>query len=238
MKSNIGPTSLISYISFTLIFFIIKNKFKFPGTSWIWFFLIISGILQFSNNLYITNYPEICGSYNTSSALTATLVPWICIFGVTCLCLVNIPGWLRVFSNTFGSSIASMAGMNAIVSKIFDKPANESGTKSESESDIIEATNLLYANRNKFINEVEMDYKEDPSSNIITWPSLFGILDFMKISHDNPEKKKEIKKLYKMLELKEDAGYFVWMILIGSISVLISTNSLILSSCNSVEFNM
>jgi hypothetical protein len=236
MKSNIGPTSLISYISFTLIFFIIKNKFKFPGTSWVWFFLIITGLIQFANSLYITKYPEICGAYNMSSALTATLVPWIFIFGVTCLCLTNIPGWLRVFSNTFGSSIAVMAGMNEIVSKIFNKPANQTGTKTD--ADITEAANLLYANRNKFINEINMDYKEDPILNRIEWPSLYGILNFMKITYNDSEKQKEIKKLYYMLELKEDAGYFLWMILIGSISVLISTNSLLLSSCNSVEFSM
>lgn len=233
MKSNIGPSSLISYVSFTLIFFIIKNKFKFSGTSWIWFFLIVSGIIQFSNNLYITNYPEVCGTYNTSSALTATLVPWVCIFGVTCLCLTNIPGWLRVFSNTFGSIIASMAGMNEIVSKIFEK-SNQTATKTD--SDIIEATNLLYANRNKFINEINMDFTEDPSSKKIEWPSLFGIMNFMGIPING--KDKEIKNLYNMLELKEDAGYFLWMIIIGSISVLISTNSVILSSCSSVEFNM
>ena len=233
MKSNIGPSSLISYISFTLIFFIIKNKFKFPGTSWIWFFLIISGILQFANNLYITSYPEICGTYNTSSAITATLVPWICIFGTTCLCLTSIPGWLRVFSNTFGSSIASMAGINEIVNKIFDKP-NQSGTKTD--IDIIEATNLLYANRNKFINEINMDFSENPDTKAIEWPSLYGIMNFMGIPIDN--KAADIKKLYEMLQLKEDAGYFIWMIIIGSISILISTNSVILSSCSSVEFNM
>lgn len=233
MKSNIGPSSLISYLSFTLIFFIIKNKFKFPGTSWIWGFLIITGIIQFANNLYITNYPEICGKYNTSSALTATLVPWICIFGLTCLCLISIPGWLRVFSNTFGSSIASMAGMNEIVSRIFEK-SNQSGTKTD--SDIIEATNLLYANRNKFINEINMDFIENPNSKAIEWPSLYGIMNFMGIPIHGKEP--DIKKLYEMLQLKEDAGYFIWMIIIGSISILISTNSVILSSCSSVEFNM
>lgn len=233
MKSNIGPSSLISYVSFTLIFFIIKNKFKFPGTSWIWFFLIVSGIIQFANNLYITNYPEVCGTYNTSSALTATLVPWICIFGVTCLCLTNIPGWLRVFSNTFGSSIASMAGIDEIVSKIFEK-SNQSGPKTD--SDIVEATNLLYANRNKFINEINMDFTEKPDTKAIEWPSLYGIMNFMGIPISGKED--NIRKLYIMLQLKEDAGYFLWMIIIGSISVLVSTNSVILSSCSSVEFNM
>jgi hypothetical protein len=139
-----------------------------------------------------------------------------------------------VFSNTFGSGIASMAGMNEIVSRIFNKPVNQAGT----DSDIIEAANLLYANRNKFINEVNMDFTEDSGTNIIEWPSLYGILNFMKISYNEPEKQKDIRKLHNMLELKEDAGYFLWMIIIGSISVLISTNSVILSSCSSVEFNM
>ena len=55
MKQNIGPASLVSYISFTLLFFIIKNQFKFPGTSWIWIFLLITGLIQFINNLYTGN---------------------------------------------------------------------------------------------------------------------------------------------------------------------------------------
>jgi len=44
--------------------------------------------------------------------------------------------------------------------------------------------------------------------------------------------------LHKMLKLKEDAGYFIWFILIGSISILVSTNSVLLSSCNSIEFSI
>ena len=140
-----------------------------------------------------------------------------------------------MFSNTFGSGIASMAGMNEIVSRIFNKPVNQT---TKTDSDITEAANLLYANRNKFINEVNMDFTEDPGTNKIEWPSLYGILNFMKISYVEDEKQKDIRKLHNMLELKEDAGYFLWMIIIGSISVLISTNSVILSSCSSVEFNM
>ena len=197
------------------------------------FILIITGIIQFANNLYLTKYPEICGDYNVSNALTATLVPWICIFAVTCFCLITIPGWLRVFSNTFGSSIASMAGINETISKIFDKAPQNSN---QTDSRIIEATNLLYANRNKFMNEVEMDFVKDDTNKITDWPSLYSILSFMKIPIDN--KADDIKKLHDMLILKEDAAYFLWLLLIGSITILISTNSLLLSSCNSVEFNM
>jgi hypothetical protein len=233
---NIGPASLISYVSFTLIFFIIKNKFGFPGTSWIWFFLIVTGIIQLINNVYITQYPEICGKYNVSSALTATIVPWIFIFGLCCICLVFIPGWLRVFSNTFGVSIATMGGLNTKVNNLFTPPTPiTSDTSDTNKSTISETINLLYANRTKFINEVDIsDYKKGEDGKI-SWGSLENIMKFMNISLNG--KDKQIEELYQLLVIKEDAGYFAWLILIGSISILISTNSLLLTTCNSVEFN-
>jgi hypothetical protein len=225
---NIGPSSLISYISFTLIFFILKKQLGFPGTSWIWVFLVITGIIQFINNLYITKYPEICGGYNVTSALSATLVPWIFIFGLSCVCLVFIPGWLRVFSNTFGSIIATMGGLNDKVNALFNSDSASSSTP-----DIAQTINLLYANRSKFINEVDISDYSDVSG--VSWNSLKTVMDFMKIPFSGKEK--EIKELYQILLLKEDAGYFLWFILIGSVSILVSTNSLLLTTCTSVDFN-
>jgi len=233
MKKNIGPISLISYISLTLIFFIVKSRFNFPGTTWIWVFLLFTGVVQFCNNLYITKYPEICGSYNITSALSATVVPWIFIFGICCVCLTLIPGWLRVFSNTFGSSIANMTGLNDAINAIFEshKPRSES-------QGINETVNLLYANRSKFINEIDLsDYIE--TKDTVSWQSLEKVLLFMNIptSEDINKKKELFGELYRILTLKEDAGYFAWFILIGSISILVSTNSLLLTSCSSAEFN-
>jgi hypothetical protein len=241
MKQNIGPTSLVSYISFTLLFFILKNQFKFPGTTWIWIFLLISGLIQFINNLYLTHLPEICGSYNVNSALTATIVPWVCIFAITCFCLIYIPGWLRVFSNTFGAGIANMAGMQQVVSKLFV------GNPNSSDGEMKETIALLYTNIGKFVNEINLDYQEikrqdgSVDRNIdnspkMKWDSLDAVMRVMNI---DPSGKDALKNdLYKMLVLKEDAGYFMWFILIGSISVLISTNSLLLTTCNAVEFNL
>jgi hypothetical protein len=246
MKNNIGPISLTSYISFTLIFFIAKSQMGFSpsDTSWIWYFLIITGIMQFINNLYITQYPEVCGSYNITSALSATLVPWIFIFGLSCVCLVFIPGWLRVFSNTFGHMVANWAGLNKIINDIFTVP---SGATQENEK-IKEAVTLLYTNRSKFINEIELDYIADEKSDEYNkgqnWPSLDKILTFMQINKptittDSEGKDVNLyKELYKLLVLKEDMGYFAWLTLIGSISVLISTNSLLMTTCDSVDFNL
>ena len=237
MKNNIGPVSLTSYISFTLLFFIAKSQMGFSpsDTSWIWYFLIITGIMQFVNNLYITQYPEVCGSYNMISALSATLVPWIFIFALSCICLVFIPGWLRVFSNTFGHMVANWAGLNKIVNDIFTVPSSAS----PQDEKIKEAVTLLYTNRSKFINEIELDYISDEKNNEYNngtnWPSLNKILTFMQLSTPSSDLYKD---LYKTLLLKEDVGYFIWLVLIGSISVLISTNSLLMTTCNSVDFNL
>jgi hypothetical protein len=164
------------------------------------------------------------------SALSATLVPWIFIFGLSCVCLVFIPGWLRVFSNTFGHMVANWSypdGLNKIVNDIFT-----SNSQSE-DSQIRETINVLYTNRSKFINEIELDYIADDGGK--NWPSLNKILDFMRIDHPSPDL---YKILYRRLLLKEDVGYFIWLILIGSISVLISTNSLLMTTCDSVDFNL
>ena len=239
MKNNIGPFSLTSYISFTLLFFIAKSQLGFVGkdTTWVWYFLIMSGLIQFLNNLLITQYPEICGSYNITSALTATLVPWIFILGLSCVCLVFIPGWLRVFSNTFGHMVANWPGkkaLNKIVNDIFTRTSSVSPESKQ----IADTVNLLFTNSTKFINEIDLDYvlnQNDPNWNKGTnWPSLNKILDFMKINHPDAE---TYQNLYNALLLKEDMGYFAWLIIIGSISVLISTNSVLVSNCNSVEFN-
>lgn len=234
MKQNIGPTSLISYISFTLIFFIIKNQFPFPGTSWIWFFLIISGLVQFVNNLYITSLPEVCGTYNMNSALVATIVPWICIFGITCFCLIFIPGWLRVFSNTFGSAIANMGGMNEALSQIF--PPKSPSDETKANAALQESVAVLYTNIGKFIHEVDINEYNHVTGE---WKSLDSVIKFLgrdPIAISGLPGMKE--KLHKLLKLKEDAGYFIWFILIGSISVLVSTNSVLLSSCSGIEFNL
>lgn len=234
MKQNIGPTSLVSYISFTLLFFIVKNQFPFPGTSWIWAFLIITGLIQFVNNLYITNLPQVCGAYNVNGALIATIVPWITIFGITCFCLIFIPGWLRVFSNTFGFAIANMAGMNETISKLFPpKPPSDTAKLNPA---LQESTAVLYTNIGMFVNEIDINDYQDLSGQI-QWKSLENVMSFLNITNvdDLPGLKKQ---LHKMLKLKEDAGYFMWFILIGSISVLISTNSVLLSSCNSIEFSL
>ena len=219
--TNIGPTSLVSYFSFTLIFFIIKGKIM-PGggITWIIIFFFITGLIQFMNNLYMTNQPEVCGAYNIPNAFFATIIPWTFIFGLTCILLILMPGWLRVFSNTFGSSVAEMAGLKEIAQDVLGPK------KSGLDFKLQQTIELIYTDPSTIINEVDInDY--EPSSN--KWPSLEKIIKFV---NGTPDQSK-YAKLYNLLSIKEDVGYFVWFILIGGISVLVSTNTLLISKCTS-----
>uniref|UniRef100_A0A6C0EXM9 Uncharacterized protein n=1 Tax=viral metagenome TaxID=1070528 RepID=A0A6C0EXM9_9ZZZZ len=224
--TNIGPLSIVSYFSFTLIFFIIKGKIM-PGggITWIIIFFFITGFIQFMNNLYLTSKPEMCGEYNIPNAFFATLIPWTFIFGLTCAFLILMPGWLRVFSNTFGNSIAEMAGLKEVAYSVLGtKNANEQNFETRK---IIE---LIYTDPTTIINEVDIN---DYDSSIHRWPSLEKILTFVnsptKMGTPNPS----ISNLHKLLSIKEDVGYFVWFLLIGGISILVSTNTLLISKCTS-----
>ena len=225
---NKGLLSLISYLSFTLIFFIVKNKFFSKGITWIIMFFLITGIIQFVNNLSFTK--TVCGSYSVQNAIFATIVPWVFIFGITCCCLVLMPGWLRVFSNTFGVAIANMGGLKEAVTEIFGETSSE-----VTDVELKKTIDLLYSSKNQYINEVELDYEYDETTNKVTWDSLDKLLTFMKIP-TNPNDTKLKMNLYQKLTIKEDVGYFTWFLLIGSISILVSTNSLLVSKCGTVDY--
>ena len=221
--NNIGPVSIISYFSFTLIFFIIKSRIGLgSGVTWIIVFFIITGIIQFMNNLYLTSL--MCGNTNMPSAFFNTLIPWVLIFGSSILMLILIPGWLRVFSNTFGFMVAEWAGLNATVAGLFKKPS-QIGTTDD--LDLRKTIEIIAGNPSKIINEVKLDdynFIDDK----VTWPSF----DLLTPVFAKPVTHEDKTKLYNLLVLKEDIGYFVWFILIGSISILVSTNSVLISKCS------
>lgn len=226
--NNIGPLSLISYFSFTLIFFIVKNKFFGKGISWMFVFFFITGIVQFVNNFALTK--TVCGSYSASNAFFATVVPWVFILGITCCCLVLIPGWLRVFSNTFGVALANMGGLKEAVTAMFGETSS-----TVTDVELKKTIDLLYSSKSHYINEVELDCDVDETNQTIIWPSLDKLLTFMKIPPSLNDTKLKMD-LYQKLSIKEDVGYFMWFVLIGSISVLVSTNSLLVSKCGTVDF--
>ena len=143
--SSLANTSVVNYVSFCLIFFVLKYKyFAADKFMWIIVFFIVACMLQFVNNLYLSSLPLFCGGVQVNISLYATLFPWIIIFGSFALLLIVFPGWLRVFSNTFGIKAAQMFGIDNVISAIFTEESKKSVTEAAQNSNPVNI-NLLKA---------------------------------------------------------------------------------------------
>jgi len=248
--SDITNTGMVNYVSFCLIFFVLKFRY-FPDDKYIWIgvFFAFCCILQFVNNLYLTKI--VCGEPQANQALFATLMPWIVVFGTVVICLFLFKGWLRVFSNTFGMTAAQMYGINEVVQQIFSKDQRNAVTEKANNPvniNLLKAIENVYSSPSIIVNELDpsdaiITPKKDSSGNIIkpeeggkqqmdiSWNSmnlLFnGILDKTNLTDKNL-----ILELHNKVLLKDTVGYFVWFILMGSLTILISTNTLINNGCS------
>jgi len=141
--SSLANTSVVNYVSFCLIFFVLKYKyFAEDKFMWIIVFFIVACMLQFVNNLYLSSLPLFCGGVQVNISLYATLFPWIIIFGSFAICLIVFPGWLRAFSNTFGIKAAQMFGIEDAINKLFDSASKDelaSNARARGDIDLLKA---------------------------------------------------------------------------------------------------
>jgi hypothetical protein len=247
--SSLANTSVVNYVSFCLIFFVVKFKyFADDKFMWIIVFFIVACMLQFINNLYLSSLPLFCGGVQVNISLYATLFPWIIIFGSFALCLIVFPGWLRAFSNTFGIKAAQMFGIDAAIDKLFNPENKEelaSLAKARGEIDLLKAIDSVYTGKILFINELTYDDvvvgKKMENNKVVTdaegkpmisvtWPSLdkltpAGLTKGQLLDEDK-------KNLYDKILLKDTVGHFIWYVLVGSLTVLVSTNTLLNSGCD------
>ena len=97
------------------------------------------------------------GNFSTRKSIFNTLYPITFIFVVVAMLLEAFPGWVRVFSNTFGMSAARLFGIKKVLSDIFNETrkqkvlsnVNFNNTNSE------DAQSKLL-----FMNTVEMIYND------------------------------------------------------------------------------
>ena len=229
---------------------------------WIFIFFSFACILQFVNNIYLSSLHSFCGEANAGVALYATLMPWVIVFGSFCIFLFIFPGWLRAFSNTFGLKAAQMFGVDDVINQIMiTEQRDQAITAAGANIDLLRAIESIYTGKTMLISEMTPDdfvlYKVneqgkpvDETGKIITGKDNTELPT--KDSDDNPipyynskllEKFIQMKllmsappelisKLHDNILLKDTVGYFVWFLLIGSLTVLISTNTLLNSGCS------
>ena len=233
-NSNLVNASIIAYISFTFLFFVVKFRF-FPKNNifWILAFLAISCIVQTIQNISLTASPSMCGKPDIKMALYSTVVPWVLVFALFIVAITAIPGWVRVFSNTFGVYAAEAYGLKETLNMIMKKP-DQPGT----DPAYLQMLENIYSDRMALVLELNIDDVKD--GEVFDFPSLNKLVELKIIQGKLGQDGKPIydaaviplyKDLYNALLLKENVGYFFWFLLIGIFCILVSTNSLLASTC-------
>lgn len=225
-SSNLVNASIIMYISFTFLFFVLKFRF-FPENGYVWIvlFLTFSCIFQTVQNMSLTAQPSVCGKTDVWLALSSTVVPWVLVFGMFTLLMVTLPGWIRVFSNTFGVFAAEAYGLKEIVNKVFEKPINNP----DKDPFFLQMIENIYSDRMALVIELDLDDVENGET--FKFPSFDKLIELNIVQKPSEEKQKHIKELYYALLLRDNVGYFFWFLLIGIFCILVSTNTLLSSNC-------
>jgi len=235
-NSNVVNASIVMYISFVFMFFVLKFRF-FPdnrGYAWILAFLGISCLIQTIQKMSLTSSPSVCGKTDVKLALSSTLVPWILVFAVFIFCLITLPGWIRVFANTFGVFAAEAYGMKEILNKIFQRPTTQ-GT----DPAYLQMLENIYTDRMALVLELDLEDVED--GEVFKFPALEKLVSLKIIQGTTAgtdvaavENLKNYRELYHTLLLRDNVGFFFWFLLIGIFCILVSTNSLLSSSCTPI----
>lgn len=224
-SGNLVNASIVTYVSFTFLFFVLKYRF-FPNTGQIWIlgFLAISCLLQLGQNIHLTTLPALCGKMDVKMALYSTLIPWLVIFSVFTLLLTVAPGWLRVFSNTFGVAAAEAYGLKGTLNDLFSAMPKQEDPK------MMQLIEQIYFDKMSLINELDID---DVTEEPFRFPAIQKLVDMKVIPASilSEEKKPKLQELYRTLQLKDTVGYFFWFLLIGVFCILVSTLSLLSSNC-------
>jgi hypothetical protein len=228
---NLANTGLVNYISFCFLFFVLKFKY-YPenGIVWMMFFIVVTFVIQLIINIYLTSLPELCGQTDFNIAIYSTMIPWLAIFVLFSLLLGIFPGWLRLFANTFGSSAAYLYGLKETMDKIFTVENRSDAERDQTNFQLLKAIDSLYSDRDTLIDELDTRDVFFNEKGDIVWKSFTGTLKMLLLTAEIEQS--TLKHLYYSLLLKDNVSYFVWFLLIGILSVLVSTNTLMNEGCS------
>jgi len=233
--NNIGLRNLIVYICFSIGYIVIiyfsgkylNEEYLFP--------IFIFGLSIIMLGLNIATANSICKIPNHFNTILNTLLPLVFILGLGKVFLIIFPGWLRIFSNTIGMTIAYEAHAGKFNS-LKDEEKRQIKLASTTPSAATSAaqprgeqTNLsilleVLEKPKKILNEIDIIGKTD-----IEIDNMYE--NTLKLIHSKiftPSMKEEIIEI---LKRKNTIGYTIWYILLGFITIMVSTDSLINSNC-------
>lgn len=79
-------------------------------------FATIFLLFSYFTNVSISENKMICGEKNYKVAFYATIIPFTLIYSIGVALITILDGWVRCFSNTFGTSILNFSGLTELIS--------------------------------------------------------------------------------------------------------------------------
>ena len=237
MATTDATFSLMIFLTITVIYFIVKYNFSTHSNMQVYtliYFLTVI-ITQYFINLNVIN--SRCGTTNWSLALMVTFIPWMFIFGLLNVMLLQFPGWKSPFSNTFGYIFAILLGVKSLlIDKILKYEyvneftpdnntkqiplRNQNGQNGQNggNNHANEVVQHIYSNPSLLINEIT------PLNFEAFWKRMTPLF--------KPDAKQYKLQLYKMIELKDIVSEFMWFLLTGGLITSISYNYMSTAKCS------
>jgi len=216
-------SSIMLFSVVTLVFFIMrtvalhlgndgsdKDNTKALKNASTFAFMAIFFLFSYFTNISATEEKIICGEKNYQVAFYATVIPFILIYSVGIFLISIFPGWIRCFSNTFGSSFLNFCGV-------------ESNLELNGGYDA-QLLKLYNDEPQILLNEIYFDDSGDISGRLLKSADIV----------DNEKNKMLIKKY---IILKESIGEGIWHAILSIITILVGYNTILAENCNAFSVN-
>ena len=235
--NNIGVLNITVYLVVCVILFMVCFNVNNNSSFKIYFF-VTTFFIQLGVNIYLISALN-CPNTLMIATLN-TLFPWIFILLLSIILIDNIPGWLRIFSNTTGMYLALNWYSSLLDDLKKEAPPQDNNNQLLSEilfkpQSILNEIDIL---GNTFVEQDKL-YREILSKlhkNIFSVDGTTTLnTENKRFINDNGEPIVMSDREYKILSilnLKNNIGYFIWYSLIGLIASIVSINTSINTECN------
>jgi len=207
-------SSLVIYIILTIFYYVfimlpipesLKNVLHY-----LYYILVITSQILMA---YIIS-KNACGTAQIGDIFLWGFIPWVIVFIGFNLILKLMPGWKSPFSNTFGYLVVKIAGVSDVFNSML-KPSIQSND----------------AGLNKIVEKVFED--NSILINQITPDNFDSVIDKLGKLWDmgTPSFNESKEKLRYLVSVKDTVSQFIWAILIGLITVSMSSMGILSSKC-------
>ena len=210
---------ILTTVYFPVKYFVATKKMAGVGkvAFAIYLLLLIAGELTI--NIGLTK--SMCSAPQFTTAILATLVPWVIVFGVLNLMLMVYPAWLSPFSNTFGYGIAKLMGVSSTMDELFVKSSDGLKGNKESLKEANKTLAQIYRDKSLLINEITEENFET------FWKRMTPL--FLPGVKDNIGLK---TTLLNQVRAKTTTSEYIWYLLTGWLVTSSSFNYLVKAGCD------